>query len=106
MAGQFAQFYSYYSFYIFKFIMGQIRHVVYPESKQKLLDSATRLIGRMMPLYVRDFFLFPKFLLKTYNTYWEGSRIPIIEKGKVEEVLSTSNAIVYDLDGSRNRTLW
>ena len=102
MASQLAQFYAYYTFYIFKFVMGQIRRVVYPEPKQKLIDSATRFIRRMMPMYVRDFFSFPKFLLKTYDTYWEGSKTPILENGKVEEALATSNTIVYDLDGSKN----
>ena len=55
-----------------------------------------------MPTYVRGFFMFPKFLLKTYDIYLESSRIPILENGKVEEVLSSFNTLVCDLDENEN----
>ncbi len=56
----------------------------------------------LMPTYVRGFFMFPKFLLKTYDIYLESSRIPILENGKVEEVLSSFNTLVCDLDENEN----
>ena len=55
-----------------------------------------------MPTYVRGFFMFPKLLLKTYDIYLESSRIPILENGKVEEVLSSFNTLVCDLDENEN----
>ena len=56
----------------------------------------------LMPTYVRGFFMFPKFLLKTYDIYLESSRIPILENGKVEEVLLSFNTLVCDLDENEN----
>ena len=56
----------------------------------------------LMPTYVRGFFMFPKFLLKTYNIYLGSSRIPILENGKVEEVLSSFNTLVCDPDENEN----
>ena len=55
-----------------------------------------------MPTYVRGFFMFPKLLLKTYDIYLESSRIPILENGKVEEVLLSFNTLVCDLDENEN----
>ncbi len=54
------RFYAYYSSCIFKFILEQIRHVVYPESKQKLLDSATRFIGHTISIGKAVEFTFSK----------------------------------------------
>ena len=56
----------------------------------------------LMPTYVRGFFMFPQFLLKTYDIYLESSRIPILENGKVEEVLLSFNTLVCDLDENEN----
>ena len=56
----------------------------------------------LMPTYVRGFFMFPKLLLKTYDIYLESSRIPILENGKVEEVLLSFNTLVCDLDENEN----
>ncbi|OWP55994.1 MAG: B12-binding domain-containing radical SAM protein [Thermoplasmatales archaeon B_DKE] len=102
VGSQIAQFYAYYSFYIFKFVLDRLKHLKATETKQKLIDNATGFIRKMMPMYVRDFFMFPKFLLRTYDTYWINKDNMILDDAKVEEALATSNTIVYDLGESKN----
>jgi anaerobic magnesium-protoporphyrin IX monomethyl ester cyclase len=99
---QMLQFYASYSFYIYKFMRGKILQLKPPEAKQKLIDNGTKFIIRMMPAYLRDFFGFPRFLLKTYDLYWNAKKKGHLDSSATSEALETSNKIVYDLGGSRN----
>ena len=102
VADQIAQFYANYSFYIYKYIMGKIKKVNMQEFKQKLVDNASRFILKMMPQYIRDFFTWPRQLFETYNLYSYGKKQGLTDLARLNEVLETSNKIVYDLGESKN----
>ena len=99
---QMLQFYASYSFYIYKFMRGKILQIKLPEAKQKLIDNGTRFIIKMMPAYLRDFFGFPRFLLETYDLYWNAKKKGRLDSSQTAEALETSNKIVYDLGESKN----
>jgi anaerobic magnesium-protoporphyrin IX monomethyl ester cyclase len=56
----------------------------------------------MMPSYLRDFFGFPRFLLKTYDLYWSSKKKAFTAGARSEEALETSNKIIYDVGTHRN----
>ncbi len=92
---QIIQFYASYSFYIYKFIIGKIRNDRLGGIKKKLIDNGTQFILKMMPVYLRDFFSFPRFLFRTYDLYSYGRKKMKISQERIKEILQTSNKIVY-----------
>lgn len=99
---QLVQFYASYSFYIYKFMRGKILGIRHTDTKQKLIDTGTRFIMKMMPSYLRDFFGFPRFLLITYDLYWSSKKKAFTAGVRSEEALETSNKIIYDVGTQRN----
>lgn len=99
---QMAQFYAAYSFYIYKFLRDKVRGIKPNVMKSDLIDNAYHFILKMMPKYLRDFFGFPRFLLDTYDLYWKYRRNGSLDARAVEEVLETSNKIVYDQENRKN----
>lgn len=99
---QMAQFYAAYSFYIYKFLRDKIRGIKPNIMKRELVDNAYHFIIKMMPRYLRDFFGFPRYLLSTYDLYWKYRKNSTLDARAVEEVLETSNKIVYDEENRKN----
>lgn len=101
VADQLTQFYAYYSFYVYKFIMGKLKNIPQPGEKKNLIDNALVFMKKMMPSYLKDFLAWPRILFQTYDSMHEGMRRkPDI--GNIEEILETSNKVVYDLGNSKN----
>ncbi|GGM66107.1 B12-binding domain-containing radical SAM protein [Thermogymnomonas acidicola] len=101
---QIAQFYATYSFYLYKYFRGKIKNIKERDpEKERLMKNSMDFIMKMMPSYLRDIADFPRFLLQTYDLYWQSKRRPNIDPGHVEEVMETSNKIVYEItDGGKN----
>ncbi|MGC8644851.1 MAG: B12-binding domain-containing radical SAM protein [Thermoplasmata archaeon] len=99
---QIAQLYATYSFYLYKYFRGKILRIRTEDDKKKLLDNALDFIMKMMPSYIRDVIHFPKFLLETHRKYREGRNLNGVDEREIEELMETSNRVVYDLMGSKN----
>ncbi|MEM1613701.1 MAG: radical SAM protein [Thermoplasmatales archaeon] len=99
---QIAQFYATYSFYLYKYFRGKILKIEPEGEKKKLLDNALDFIIKMMPSYLKDIYNFPKFLIETNRKFRKGSNMSGISEEQINELLETSNKVVYDLNGSKN----
>ena len=98
-----AQFYASYSFYIYKFLRGKLKGIRNMGRKKNLVDNAMHFILKMMPVYIRDFLHFPRFLMRTYDLYWNGKKANPLDGNKAEEVMNSANKIIYDIsDGNKN----
>ncbi len=49
--------------------------------KERLMKNSMDFIMKMMPSYLRDIADFPRFLLQTYDLYWQSKRRPNIDPG-------------------------
>lgn len=99
---QIAQIYATYSFYVYKYFRSRLLNIQPQDEKKKLLDNALEFIMKMMPSYLRDIFGLPRFLMDTQRKYREGRRKLGIDEKQLEELMETSNKIVYDLSGTKN----
>ena len=99
---QLAQFYASYSFYIHKFLRDKLKGIKRSATKTQLVNNAYNFILKMMPQYLREFFGFPRYLLQTYDLYWNFRKHPALDAEKVAETLETSNKIVYDQGQKKN----
>ncbi len=95
--------YGTYFFYIRKYLKSKFRIIKlkYNGEKLELLRRAERFLWKRMPYYLKDAFIsLPKALIETYKLYKAGMKL---SEELINELLQTSNMIVYQDIGDKNR---